>query len=164
MKKNIHLQLIPVSVKPEPTPELFEIELTESLMMQDISSVIDRLTTLRGIGVQVATDDFGTGYSSLQYLDDLPLDVLKIDRAFITRLSAPESETSLAQSIAAMAITLSLRTVAEGVESEEQLHRVIAIGCDVIQGYYYSRPVPAADIPATISRINAAGFVTQNAA
>lgn len=146
------------------SPALFEIELTESLMMQDISSVVSRLRTLRGIGIQVAIDDFGTGYSSLQYLDDLPLDVLKIDRAFISRLSTSESDNSLAQSIAAMARTLSLRTVAEGVESEEQLHRVIAIGCDVVQGYYYSRPVPAADIPATIFRINAADFVTQNAA
>jgi predicted signal transduction protein with EAL and GGDEF domain len=146
------------------SPELFEIELTESLMLSDISSVVSRLKTIRGLGVEVAIDDFGTGYSSLQYLDVLPLDVLKIDRAFIIRLSEPGSETSLAQSISAIAKTLGLRTVAEGVETEEQLEKVIAIGCDVIQGYYYSKPVPAADIPDTVSRIDAIGLTSQKAA
>ncbi|MEE9322586.1 MAG: EAL domain-containing protein [Granulosicoccus sp.] len=146
------------------SPDLFEIELTESLMLNDIRAVISRLNILRGIGIEVAIDDFGTGYSSLQYLDDLPLDVLKIDRSFIIRLSEPDSESSLAQSISAMAKTLGLRTVAEGVETEEQLGKVIEIGCDVIQGYYFSKPVPAAEIPDTISRIDAIEFTRQKAA
>ena len=123
--------------------------------MNDMSLVVDRLDTLRKNEISIAIDDFGTDYSSLQYLEDLPLDCLKIDRAFVLKLEKSDKGKSLANTIVLMARSFNLKTVAEGVESEEQLRRVIDLGCDYIQGYYYSKPVSADELPATIERIHA---------
>ena len=136
-------------------PASLELEVTESVGMNDMSLVVDRLDTLRKNEISIAIDDFGTDYSSLQYLEDLPLDCLKIDRAFVLKLEKSDKGKSLANTIVLMARSFNLKTVAEGVESEEQLRRVIDLGCDYIQGYYYSKPVSADELPATIERIHA---------
>jgi len=136
-------------------PANLELEVTESVGMKDMDVVIERLSTLRKSNISIAIDDFGTDYSSLQYLEDLPLDVLKIDRAFVLKLEKSDKGKSLANTIVLMARSFNLKTVAEGVESEEQLRRVVELGCDYIQGYYYSKPVAADELPATINRIHA---------
>ncbi len=139
------------------SPAALELEVTESLFMQDVEQVAARLGELRAAGVRIAVDDFGTGYSSLCYLRDLPLDVLKIDRSFVVRLeegACPES--SLVGTIHSLAADLGLESVAEGVENAAQLAAVTALGCDVVQGYHFSRPVPAGEVAASIAAIHAA--------
>lgn len=134
-----------------PTDRL-EIEVTESVIMNDVATVVKRLKTLREAGIRIAIDDFGTGYSSLSYLQDLPLDVLKIDRAFVSRLQNERSDQSVANTIVLLATGLGLDTVAEGVETEEQRDAIVAIGCNTIQGYYFSPPVSADDLPSVIEQ------------
>ncbi len=132
---------------------LLELEVTESVVMNDMSSVVERLYRLREAGVRVAIDDFGTGYSSLSYLQDLPLDVLKIDRTFVSRLACESGEQSLVKTIQLLASGLGLETVAEGVESLEQKDAVEELGCDLIQGFLHSRPVAADEIPHAVEGI-----------
>ncbi len=132
----------------------FEIEVTESVIMNDVATVVKRLKTLREAGIRIAIDDFGTGYSSLSYLQDLPLDVLKIDRAFVSRLQDEQSDQSVANTIVLLATGLGLDTVAEGVETVEQRDAIIAMGCNMIQGYFYSPPVSASELPAVVEQIN----------
>ena len=103
--------------------------------------------------MRIAIDDFGTGYSSLSYLQDLPLDVLKIDRAFIARIGANRTGQSLVRTIQLLAQGLGLKTVAEGVETIDQHDAAVQLGCSMIQGYWYSRPVPVDEIAGTIARI-----------
>ncbi len=134
-------------------PSLLELEVTESVVMRDIDNVVSRLDSLRATGIRIAIDDFGTGYSSLAYLQDLPLDVLKIDRTFVNRLSNREDQPSLVNTIMRLASGLGLETVAEGVEVSEQRDQIAGLGCDIIQGFLYSRPVPASEIPEIIARI-----------
>lgn len=148
----------------EVDPHLLELEVTESIIMNDVASVVKRLNHLRSSGVRIAIDDFGTGYSSLSYLQDLPLDVLKIDRAFVSRLEDEHIKKSLVNTIILLATGLGLETVAEGVESEKQRESVLSLGCDVIQGYYYSPPVPADELLDVISKINHQGSTLQNVA
>lgn len=131
------------------------LEVTESIVMNDISRVIALLNTLQEMGIDIAVDDFGTGYSSLQYLQELPLNTLKIDRAFITALDHCEPNCSVANSIVQMASLFNLETVAEGVETIEQDSKVRALGVNHIQGYRYSRPVSVADLTTTILEIEA---------
>ncbi len=137
--------------------ESIELEVTESVGVEGMSVVVERLHALRALNVSVAIDDFGTGYSSLQYLEDLPLDKLKIDRAFICKIDAPGESDSLVTAVMSLAKTYGLKTIAEGVETEEQLARVTELGCNFIQGFYHSRPVSAEEIPATIERIHHLG-------
>jgi len=111
---------------------------------------------LHGTGVRIALDDFGTGYSSLSYLRDLPLDTLKIDRSFVTEIDEGcRTQKLLLNSIASMAKQLNLHTVAEGVETNSQLQKVCALGIDTVQGYYYSKPVVADDLPGDVKAIDA---------
>lgn len=134
-------------------PSALEIEVTESLMMTDTKLAVSTLEKLRAAGVRVAVDDFGTGYSSLSYLKDLPLDVLKIDRSFVWDLTRDNAENSVVKTIMILAQSLGLETVAEGVETDEQLGVVRQLGCTSIQGYYYAQPVPADELEQTIKRI-----------
>ena len=138
-------------------PENFEVEVTESVAMADVDMVVEKLTAIHELGALIALDDFGTGYSSLSYLQDLPLDTLKIDRSFISNLdnNSTNKQTLLLESITAMAKQLELHTVAEGVETDAQLHHVCELGIDTVQGYYYSKPVSAVDIPANVRAIDA---------
>ncbi|MBE0621499.1 MAG: EAL domain-containing protein [Burkholderiales bacterium] len=124
-------------------PGYLELELTESYLVQNPEKAIATLSRLKAIGVSVSVDDFGTGYSSLAYLKRFPLDVLKVDRSFIQDIVADSNDAAITRAVIAMAHSLKLDVVAEGVETEAQLGLLIANNCDAIQGYYFSRPVGA---------------------
>ena len=126
-------------------PYLLELELTESMLMFSTRQRRRTLDELKAIGVSLAVDDFGTGYSSLSYLKTFPLDLLKIDRSFICGLPEDGRDRAIVRAIIVMAHSLDLRVVAEGVETMKQAQMLWELGCDEIQGYYYSRPLdPAA--------------------
>ncbi|MBX2836981.1 MAG: EAL domain-containing protein [Gammaproteobacteria bacterium] len=124
-------------------PSALELEITESLMMQDINAAIAVLEELKELGIKLSIDDFGTGYSSLNYLHKLPLDVMKIDRSFILPILERKESQALVRNLIVMAQDLGMEIVAEGIEDQEQLDMLQKLGCDVIQGYFYSPPVPA---------------------
>ena len=126
-------------------PQWLEIELTETTLMKQSAHVLSTLEALQNLGVRLAIDDFGTGYSSLAYLKRYPLDKLKIDRTFIKDTPQDQDDVSLVTAIIQMARSLNLRTVAEGVETKAQWELLKHLGCDLIQGYYLSRPMSAED-------------------
>lgn len=126
-------------------PELLEIELTESIAMRDPQRVIDQVQPLRDRGVKFAIDDFGTGHSSLSYLTRMPFDVFKIDQSFVRSMSQDPHSRAVVETILALAKALKLKTVAEGVETTEQLTALREEGATLAQGYLFSKPVPAAD-------------------
>ncbi|MEO1419589.1 MAG: GGDEF domain-containing phosphodiesterase, partial [Pseudomonadota bacterium] len=125
--------------------ESLQLELTEGVLMQDVQQTRDALQTLREIGISLAIDDFGTGYSSLAYLRQFPIDSLKIDRSFVCDIP-DEDAVAICNAIISMAGSLKLKTVAEGVETYSQLEYLMRRRCDEIQGYYFSKPLPAAEI------------------
>jgi EAL domain-containing protein (putative c-di-GMP-specific phosphodiesterase class I) len=124
-------------------PKYLEIELTESLFMSDITPAVDLLHRMKALGVNLSIDDFGTGYSSLSYLSRFPIDVLKIDRSFVADITRDANDEAIVTSIIALAHNLKLAVIAEGVETSEQLDYLRRHGCDEMQGYYFSRPLPA---------------------
>ncbi len=124
-------------------PALIELELTESAVMRNAETAISTLLALHNQGVHLAVDDFGTGYSSLSYLKKFPLDKLKIDRSFVLDLATNPASVEIVGAIVAMAHSLNLSVVAEGVETEEQLTILRSLRCNEVQGFYYSRPIPA---------------------
>jgi EAL domain-containing protein (putative c-di-GMP-specific phosphodiesterase class I) len=126
-------------------PELLELEVTESIFIDDTKSTVDKLSQLRKIGVKIAVDDFGTGYSSLSYIKDLPIDKLKIDRSFIKEIPVQDNGT-IANIIINLAHSLNIGVTAEGVETTEQEQFLIEKSCSEAQGYYYSRPIPADEL------------------
>ena len=128
------------------TGNLLEMELTESVAMQNPEETIKAIYKLKELGVKIAIDDFGTGHSSLSYLNRLPIDVLKIDRSFVTGLPENGSDVSIAKAIITMAHSLSMKVIAEGVEHERQLAFLAENDCDEVQGYLLSRPVPAPEM------------------
>lgn len=135
----------------EPAEEcLLDMEITESLLMQDIEGSIRKLDEVRKLGVHIALDDFGTGHSSLGYLSRLPIDTLKIDRSFVVGMTDNADDTSIVSSIISLAQTLRLSVVAEGVENESQAELLRLLRCDQMQGYLFSRPVPRAEIEALL--------------
>jgi len=127
------------------SPAFLEVELTETVVMQNASQAIVTLEKLSEMGIQVSIDDFGTGYSSLSYLKRFPIDKLKIDRSFIRDISSDSNDAAIVRATIALAHSLRLRVIAEGVETEDQLQFLRAVGCDEYQGFYKSKPVPAAD-------------------
>ena len=133
-------------------PDRLLLEITETAVLTDIDRVIPRLAALRTLGVRVAVDDFGTGYSSLSYLSRLPLDVLKIDKAFVDRVLTDAQGASVAQAVLDMSNSLGLTTVAEGVEQAEQARWLRAAGCTLGQGYLWSRPVAREEMTAVLAR------------
>ncbi len=122
-------------------PRRLELELTEGIVMTDVAKVVETLNALRALGVRIALDDFGTGYSSLSYLKRFKVDVLKIDRSFVTGLPDDEDSAAIARLIVAMASALRMETVAEGVETREQAAFLSSIGCGTMQGFLVSKPV-----------------------
>ena len=123
-------------------PPGIDIEVTESVLMHDVHANIDKLTSLRKMGMSIAIDDFGTGYSSLAYLSKLPVQTIKIDRSFvITMLNEPDTMT-LVSTIISLAHSLRMSVVAEGVDAEEQAKILRLLKCDELQGYLYCRPIP----------------------
>ncbi len=123
-------------------PQRLELEVTENALMGNISHAAEQLQQLRTLGISLSIDDFGTGYSSLAYLRRLPLDTLKIDRSFVQDIPQSQQGMDIVQAIIGMAHTLKLKVVAEGVETPQQLEFLREHGCDFIQGYLLSRPLP----------------------
>jgi EAL domain-containing protein (putative c-di-GMP-specific phosphodiesterase class I) len=124
-------------------PRYLELELTETVLIEDSRTVADVLKELRDIGVLLALDDFGTGYSSLSHLRRFPIDALKIDQSFVRDLTLDEDDAGIVTAVIGMGKSLHMRVVAEGVETREQLEILQEQGCPQGQGYYFCRPVPA---------------------
>ncbi len=131
-----------------------DIEITESMLLQDLELTIRKLKELREAGVGIAIDDFGTGYSSLSLLPRLPIDTLKIDRSFVQSIADSSKGMTLVSTIVSLARAFDLRTVAEGVETAMQLRMLRLIKCDEAQGYLFQRPAAASDVPAVIARLS----------
>jgi EAL domain-containing protein (putative c-di-GMP-specific phosphodiesterase class I) len=128
-------------VDPGPDGGGVDVEITESLLMTEVEETIRKLRALREMGLHIALDDFGTGYSSLAYLSRLPLDTVKIDRAFVRGMTENAADMSIITSIVSLARALRLKLVAEGVETDAQAARLLSLGCEQGQGYLFSRPV-----------------------
>jgi len=133
-------------------PKLLELEITETAFINDFETITSRINTLRQMGIQVALDDFGTGYSSLSYLREMPIDTLKIDKAFIDSALSDSGTSIITQSVVEMASKLGLSTIAEGVETQAQLDYMKSIGCDYIQGYLLGKPMSKLDFEKLIIR------------
>ncbi len=128
------------------------IEITESVLLRDQSLATRILEEIRLAGFHIALDDFGTGFSSLSYVDELPLDTLKIDRSFITKLGRDAGDYAIVRMILALANTLGISAIAEGVENPLQLERLNEMDCHLVQGYHYSRPMPADEATSYLMR------------
>lgn len=128
------------------SPEYLKLEITESMMMENLEEHLNKLNQLRDMGVKIAVDDFGTGYSSMAYLSRLPLTTLKIDRSFVNRIGASKEDDAIVRSIIGLAKALNLSVTSEGIETEAQLQRLQSLECEYGQGYFFSKPVPAQGI------------------
>jgi EAL domain-containing protein (putative c-di-GMP-specific phosphodiesterase class I) len=126
-------------------PHFLEIELNESLLIHNVENTLRILTGLKALGIRIAVDDFGTGYSSLAMLQRFPLDTIKIDRSFMRDIIGTSQDTGLADAIIALGKSLSLTVVAQGVETKEQADHLRVHACDELQGFYFKRPLPAAE-------------------
>ncbi|MDQ6816479.1 MAG: EAL domain-containing protein, partial [Actinomycetota bacterium] len=131
-------------------PGCLSLEITETVMLRDVEPLADVLRALKAIGVGLALDDFGTAYSSLGYLTHLPLDALKIDRSFVDGLGTERRDTAITEAIIAMSRALSLNVIAEGVETQLQVDELVRLGCQLAQGFHFSRPVPAREITSML--------------
>ena len=134
-------------------PALIELEITESVLIEDFNSVVDKLNTLKEYGIKISLDDFGTGFSSLSYLKGLPIDTLKIDKSFIDTVINDHPTRVITESIIAMVKKLGCETVAEGVETQEQYDYLKAVNCDNIQGFLLGKPMPAEGVEKILSSI-----------
>jgi EAL domain-containing protein (putative c-di-GMP-specific phosphodiesterase class I) len=126
-------------------PARLVLEITEGVVLRRVDETVVVLLELRKLGVRIAIDDFGTGYSSLSYLQDLPIDMIKIDKSFVDRLGVDRDESSMAKVIVQIGQTLQLEVVAEGVERQEQVESLQSLGCDSVQGFHLGRPMSAPD-------------------
>jgi EAL domain-containing protein (putative c-di-GMP-specific phosphodiesterase class I) len=132
-------------------PACLHLEVTESLLMDDMSRAHAALSAIKSLGVRLSLDDFGTGYSSLTYLQSIPFDSLKIDRSIIANITSSEpAATAIVTSIIGLAKALDLTVVAEGVETQQQLVRSADLGCDLAQGFHLSQPLAATDLEHTM--------------
>ena len=122
--------------------EYLDIEITESMLMEDIEGNIGKLAAVQAMGMQIAMDDFGTGYSSLSYLAKLPINSLKIDRSFVSQMVSGPVQMAIISTVISLARALNLKVVAEGVETKEQANLLRLLGCDEAQGYLFSKPLP----------------------
>jgi EAL domain-containing protein (putative c-di-GMP-specific phosphodiesterase class I) len=133
-------------------PACLDLEITESIAMDNAEQVLSTLTLLKNLGVRITMDDFGTGYSSLAYLKRFPLDTLKIDRAFVREMVADPKDGAVVRAVIDLAHGIGLRVIAEGVETEEQRDILRSLGCDGMQGFLFSRPISAEALRALLSR------------
>ncbi|MBA3533786.1 MAG: EAL domain-containing protein, partial [Ardenticatenales bacterium] len=127
-------------------PKCLKLEITESVLMEDAAATLETLRRLKELGVQLSVDDFGTGYSSLSYLKRFPIDMLKIDRSFVQGLEDKSGDRAIVLAIISLAHTLNLEVIAEGVETRQQATILHEMGCKIGQGYYFARPMPAAEL------------------
>jgi predicted signal transduction protein with EAL and GGDEF domain len=134
-------------------PDRLELEITESVFLRDTADTLAALHQLRGMGIGMALDDFGTGYSSLSYLRSFPFNKIKIDQSFVRDLLTNRESMSIVRSVIGLGQSLGIKTIAEGVETPEQLERLRADGCAEGQGYFFSRPRPASEIPLLIEKL-----------
>jgi EAL domain-containing protein (putative c-di-GMP-specific phosphodiesterase class I) len=132
-------------------PGRLTLELTESVVMEDVDAGMAAMERLRSLGVRLALDDFGQGYSSLGYLKRFPLDNVKIDRSFVDGLVASAEDQAIVRSVVMLAREMHMTVTAEGIETPEQLDAVRALGCDEAQGYYFSAPMPGVGVTAAAS-------------
>lgn len=152
-RKNFVQKLQEVIKKYDILPSEIELEITESILIEDFTEVKDKLIELRDCGIRISLDDFGTGYSSLSYLNGLPIDTLKIDKSFVDKVCTDESTRIITESIVSMVSKLGYESVAEGVETKEQFDYMKQVGCDVIQGYLLGKPMPAEEIEQLLIRL-----------
>jgi EAL domain-containing protein (putative c-di-GMP-specific phosphodiesterase class I) len=149
-RSNLPERLVAIAHEFDIAPHQMEVELTESVAMQDSEQHVTKLHALRDLGVRVSVDDFGTGYSSLAYLRNLPIDYLKIDRTFVRDMNVDRNDAAIVRAIISMAQSLHLGTVAEGIETREHASQLLALGCSTGQGYFFAsrwrrtRPTTAA--------------------
>jgi len=122
-------------------PGLLTLEITETVLMQDVEATVAKLWELKALGVRIAMDDFGTGYSSLNYLKRFPIDILKLDQSFVREVNHDATDAAIVSAVISMAHSLDLKVIAEGVETEEQLAFLTKQRCDRIQGYLFSAPL-----------------------
>ncbi len=132
-------------------PVLFQIEITESCLIEDLEAVIEKLQQLSDMGIKIFMDDFGTGFSSLQYLRRLPIHYLKVDQSFVADMLEDKGDRTITSTIIAMARELGLKVIAEGVENRKQVYSLMAMGCGEIQGFYYSAALPPDQVPAYVA-------------
>jgi EAL domain-containing protein (putative c-di-GMP-specific phosphodiesterase class I) len=132
-------------------PDRLELEITETVLLQDSATTLATLHQLRSLGVRVAMDDFGTGYSSLSYLQSFPFDKIKIDRSFIKEVADRKNAVDIVRAVAALANGLGMVTTAEGVETVQQLDAVRAEGCTEMQGFVFSKPLPAGEVESLLA-------------
>lgn len=149
--------LLEILEKYKVNPKDIELEITESVLIDDFDQVVAKLHTLKEYGIKISLDDFGTGYSSLSYLKGLPIDTLKIDKSFVDTIIQDESTQVITESIVSMVKKLGFETVAEGVETEEQYEYLKKIDCDNIQGFLLGKPMPAEEIAGLLKQNHATG-------
>ena len=123
-------------------PECFEIEITESIMIDSVDKAVQVISEVEAMGIKIAIDDFGTGYSSLSYLNKFPADLLKIDKSFIDKMNSRDSSKQYVAAIIAIGHIMGFNVISEGVEEDEQLKTLREIGCDYVQGFIWGRPLP----------------------
>ena len=140
-------------------PSRLDLELTESIVMSDSHTTISKLRKLRRLGIHLSMDDFGTGYSSLNRLRNLPFNRLKVDRSFIRELGGNRDDTAIVHAIITLGKSLGMQVIAEGVETDMQLAQLHVEDCDVAQGYYFGRPVPASEIGRQLGLYNPSNSV-----
>ena len=134
------------------SPKYLELEITENVVMTDITTAMNTITALQNMGIKVSIDDFGTGYSSLAYLRKLPIDTIKIDRSFITEVATNDSDLAIVKSMINLSQGLGKRVLAEGVENKDQLNVLRNLGCDAVQGYFIDKPLPEEKLVTYLTR------------
>ena len=137
-------------------PERFIFEITESAVMKDFDVAISNLEVIKATGVRLSLDDFGTGYSSLSYVQKLPVDILKVDRAFVQDICTNKASLHILRSVEHLCSGLNKTCIVEGVETQEQVEAIMACGLNFMQGYFFSRPLAAEDVIAFVEEANAA--------
>jgi diguanylate cyclase (GGDEF)-like protein/PAS domain S-box-containing protein len=158
-QKDFIATVVEAAQRAEEAGALLDLEITESVIMENVEAIIPLLQTVRELGVEIAVDDFGTGYSSLAYIARLPIQALKIDRSFVIGMTQNQDSLAIVRSIISMAHSLRLHVIAEGVETEEQAALLLQLDCDQMQGYLLNRPVPPQQVPDLLRQQNQTAHV-----